>query len=365
MSIVAQAGIFGFGPQAGKEVSASTLYKHRASDIDLAAISDDRLGPPEVGGTPVPTVPYRAGIIAAGGATIAPRLENTFGWLLQGVAGDCTTSSNEDVFGTTATDFYHHEFAFDTTSEGYVPWMTFYKEIPAATSTDRFGETYEDCKVVNMTLTLPNDGLIQSRIDVIGRMADNTTQWEDNPSKVFGNTDYEDFESIPIGSNTGGYIQIPDFSGEDLPVVQATVSFQNAPLDIRQEKVYGSPYLEDVTIIGRALTLDMVVKWQDASLYRSILTGSTTATTWQCAPFVSDLDIYGLTCEDSLGAGTPWQIRVTAPKVMYQLAGGIRLAGNEAVMMRLTGTAIKGTEDYFTIHLGNTTASYVWPSGGS
>ena len=364
MSIVAQAGVFAFGPQGGKEVTASTLYKHRASDIDLAAISDDRLGPPEVGGTPVPTVPYRAGIMAAGGATIAPRLENSFGWLLQGVAGDSTVTSGEDVFGTTVTNFYHHEFTYDTESEGFVPWMTFYKEIPAADTTDRLGETYEDCKIVNMTVSLPNDGLIQTRIDVIGRMADNTTQWETNPTKTYGNTNYEDFESIPIGSNVGGYIQIPDFSAEDLPVVMCNVNFQNAPLDIRQEKVYGSPYLEDITIVGRALTFDMVVKWQDSALYRSILTGSTTSTTWQCSPFISDLDVYALTCEDSLGVGTPWQMRVVAPKVMLQMVGGIRLAGNEAVMMRLQGTAIKGTDDYFTIHLGNTTPAYVWPSGG-
>ena len=46
MAQTAQAGILGFGPQSAKEAAASTLYKHRASDIDLAAMSDDRLGPP-------------------------------------------------------------------------------------------------------------------------------------------------------------------------------------------------------------------------------------------------------------------------------------------------------------------------------
>ena len=360
MAITAQAGVFGFGPQSEKETAASTLFKHRAADIDLAVVSDDRLGPPEIGGTPTPTIPYRAGVMAVGGATISPRLENTFGWLLYGVAGDSTVTSGEDVFGTTTTDFYHHEFAFDTAAEGTIPWMTFYKEIPGVTATDYLAETYEDCKVIGMTLSLPNDGLIQARVDVIGRMATGT-QFENNPSTTFGNTLYEDFESIPIGSVPGGYIQLPDYSATDLPVVAATVSFQNAPLDIRQEKVFGSPYLEDVTITGRALTVDMVVKWQDPDLYRSILTGSTTGTQWTACPFVSDLDIYALT-GDCIDGGDPWQLRITAPQVMYQMVGGIRLAGNEAVMVRLTGTAIKGTEDYYTIHLGNTTASYTWPT---
>lgn len=360
MAVVSQAGIFGFGPQSAKETTASTLYKHRASDIDLAVLSDDRLGPPEVGGTPTPTLPYRAGVMAAGGATIAPRLENTFGWLLYGVAGDCNTIANKDVFGTTATDFYTHEFTFDTTSEGFVPFMTFYKEIPGVTSTDYLAETYEDCKIVGMSVALPNDGLIQARTDVIGRMATGT-QFETDPSTTFGNTEYEDYESVPIGSNVGGYIQIPDYSATDLPVVACTVALQNAPLDFRQEKVYGSPYLEDITITGRSLTFDMVVKWQDSELYRSILTGSTTATQWTACPFIQDLDVYAVTGD----CGTedyPWQLRIQATSVMLQMAGGIRLAGNEAVMMRLTGTAIKTSGDYYKISLGNYTTSYAWPT---
>ena len=360
MAQTAQAGIFGFGPQSAKETAASTLYKHRAADIDLAVISDDRLGPPEVGGTPVPTIPYRAGVMAVGGATINPRLENTFGWLLEGAAGDVSVTADENVFGTTATGMYHHEFAFDTTSESFVPWMSFYKEIPHSTSASRLGELYEDCKVIGLTTSLPNDGLISTRVDVIGRMATNT-QFELDPSPSFGNTNYEDYQSIPIGSVVGGYIQIPDYDSSDLPVVAGTITLTNAPLDIRQEKVYGSPYLQDVTITGRALTVDLIVKWEDPELYTSILTGATNGTAWVTTPFVEDLDIYAMTGNEAL-SGWPWELRFVAPEVMYQVNGGIRLAGNQAVMMRLTGTAIKGTGAYYTVHLGNTTASYAWPS---
>ena len=362
MTVTAQQGVFAFGPQHSKEAVAANIYKHRASDIDLSAMSDDRLGPPEVGGTPVPTMPYRAGILSAGGATIAPRLENTLGWLLYGAIGDVSTETGKDVFGTTVTGFNSHEFAFDTQAEGFVPWMTFYKEIPGYQATDFFGETYQDCKVLSLVTTFPNDGLIQTRVDVLGRMAGNTTQWTAGKKTDFANTHYEDHESVPIGSNTGGFLKIPSFSGDDLPVVGATVSIQNAPLDIRQEKVYGSPYIHDVTVTGRVLTVDMVLKWEDPALYRSIITGSTTGTQWTCKPWISDLDIYALSCDDSSVAGAPYQLRVTAPKVMYQVAGGISLGGNEAVMMRVMGTAIKGTEDYYTVALGNTVTSYSWPT---
>lgn len=359
MAIVAQAGVFGFGPQSAKEATATTIYKHRAADIDLAVISDDRLGPPEVGGTPTPTLPYRAGVMAAGGATISPRLENTFGWLLQGVAGDVTSTAGEDVLGATVTDFYHHVFAFDTSSEGFVPWMTFYKEIPGETASDKLVEYYSDAKIVGMNIALPNDGLIQARIDAIGRMATGTQF--DGTSATFGNTEYEDYESVPIGSVEGSYVQIPNYAAVDLPVVAATVSIVNTPLDIRQEKVFGSPYLSDITVIGRALTVDMIVKWQDPELYKSILTGSTTGTQWSACPYVSDLDIYAQTGECEAGV-SPYQLRIKAPEVMYQLVGGIRLAGNEAVMQRIQGTAIKGTSSYYEIHLGNKTTAYSWPA---
>ena len=53
MAVTAQTGVFSFGGQTGKTTISSTFFKHRASDIDLATISDDRLGPPEVGGEPV------------------------------------------------------------------------------------------------------------------------------------------------------------------------------------------------------------------------------------------------------------------------------------------------------------------------
>jgi hypothetical protein len=171
----------------------------------------------------------------------------------------------------------------------------------------------------------------------------------------------EDYQSIPIGCVTGGYIKIPTFSATELPVVAANVAMTNAPLDIRQEKVFGDPYIQAVTTVGRALTVDLVVKWEDPQLYLDILTGSTTGTQWTATPFVSDLDIYALSTENEPTSSTPWGIRVEAAQVMYQVAGGIRLAGNQSVAMRITGTAIADTQ-YATIHLGNAVTSYTWPT---
>ena len=63
MAITSQTGVLSFGAQAHKTTVSTSFWKHRATDVDLATISDDRLGPPEVGGSPIPTLPYRAGVL--------------------------------------------------------------------------------------------------------------------------------------------------------------------------------------------------------------------------------------------------------------------------------------------------------------
>lgn len=364
MAVTAQTGIFSFGGQSAKGTAASTFYKHYASDIDLAPISDDRLGPPEVGGIVVPTLPYRAGTIATGGALINPRLQNTIGWLLRGAAGAWDVTADEDVFESTTTGFSHHKFYFDTQNQSLVPWMTFRKLIPGTQNTDFSGETYVDCKIVGLTFALPNDGLISSRVDVLGRSWEFTngtaaTQWS------YANTQFDSNDSVPIGSVIGGYLKVPTYDSNPLPVVQATITLANAPLDIRQEKIFGSPYIEDVTITGRSVVVDMIVKWNDPYLFKSILTGDSAGTEWTAAPFLSDLDIYAMSHKESGVSGQPYELRFEAPNVMYQVVGGIRLAGNGAVMMRVQGTAIvpSDTSYYFTMHLGNTwSTGYTWPT---
>ena len=215
-----------------------------------------------------------------------------------------------------------------------------------------------------MTLALPNDGLIASRVDVIGRTVEFTNTvsgW------TYTNTQFEDYQSIPIGVVTAGYLKLPTYSTTaELPIVAATVTLTNAPLDIRQERVYGDPYLQDITITGRSITADFVCKWEDPYLYQAIITGSTTGTQWTPAPWVGQFDVMSYAASNAGGTNpaTPWQARVYVPAMMFQVAGGIRLAGNQSVAMRVTGTGIASTTStiYGTVYLGNTITQYVWPT---
>lgn len=361
MTVTAQAGILGFGPSAGKGTAVATgkWYRHKATLIDLAPLDDQRLGPPEIGGRPLPTIPYKAGVMVGGGATINPRLEASLGWLLAGALGSSTTTSGSG-------SIKNHVMRINQTSPGLVRWMGFRKFIAADSAVNTLGETYNDCKITNLVLTLPNDGLVSARVDAVGR----TFTLEENPSWgiTSGSTggwdptygEFEDYTSVPIGSDEGGYITVPTFG--DLPIVQAQVGIQNMPLDPRMEKVYGSPYLEDVTIVSRAVTLDITCKWTDPNLYQTILTGSQSGTQWSAVPFTTGIEFYTKSPSLMPSELNPYGLYVSVTEAMLSLQGGIQLAGNNAVMMRFTGTALDVSGDYVLFTLVNQYANYTWPT---
>lgn len=363
MAVIAQAGILGFGPSSGKgvDVVSGSWFRHKANTIDLGIMDDQRLGPPEVGGRPLPTLPYKAGVMVGGGASISPRLEASIGWLLAGALGQSTTTSGSGGIKI-------HTMKLNDTYPGLVRWMGFRKFIPPGDGVTDYGlgETYKDCKITNMVLTLPNDGLVDARVDVLGRNF--KLEADPNWGTTTGSTggwdatygEFEDYPSVPIGTDEGGYIYVPSFG--NLPVVQAQVGIQNMPLDPRMEKVYGSPYLEDVTVVSRAVTLDLTVKWTNPDLYREILTGSTSGTTWSAQPFTTAVSFLTKSPANMPDESTPYSLLIEVTEAMLALQGAITLAGNNAVIMRFVGTALDVTGDYAVFTLTNKYSNYTWPT---
>lgn len=355
MAVSAQAGTLGFGCQTAKGSVATTWYRHRASDVDLAALDDQRTGPPEVGGQPMPTIPYKGGIAVAGGAIINPRLEDTFGWLLYGAMGYVASSTSGNI-GT-------HVFSPNASSPEFVPWMSFRKHIVGLDGdvSKDLGEVYQDCKLAGLVFNLPNDGLISARLDALGRIP----TYDESPSTWTWSNTFEDYQSLPIGVTTGGYIKVPGFSSEELPVVSATIGMVNQPLPMNRERVYGSPYMRDITIVGRQLSVDLVLQWEDPNLYRAIHTGASSgASTWSPTPFVTDLQVFAQSPANISGESVPYSVQIDAAEVMLSVQGGIRLAGNDAVMLRLTGVALAQANpvNYAKFTLKNLQTAYTWPS---
>jgi hypothetical protein len=351
MAVTAQAGVFAFGPQASKGTITPSFHRHKAVNIDLGVQDDVRTGQLEIGGLPTPTFPYKAGYVIGGGASLQPRLEDTFGWLLYGALGKCTSTENPASSG-----MYDHKFemAADATQ---VPWMSMRKYIPGLggdLNTD-LGETYKDLKVLGLAFQMGSDTPLNARLDSLGRefaLDDAGDAWVYSAA-------YEDWESIPVACMTDGYIQV---AGEELPVTQATFQWQNQPLDIRQEKVIGSPLLEDVTILTRQLSFDIIVKYNNPQLYRKVLTGSPTGTAWSGTPFTAALDIKTVSSVNMPTESEPYSLRCQATEVLLQQVGGIQLGAGQAVFMRFQGVALDTTGDYASFTLRNKKATYTWPT---
>jgi len=363
LTTIAQSGILGFGPSAGKGVAVANgnWYRHKANNIDIGPDDDQRLGPNEVGGEPTPSFPYKAGVMVSGGAEINPRLQNSIGWLLYGALGSVETTSGSGTL-------YHHEFKHSVTNPSYVPWMGVRKAIPQGSDAGEYalGETYQDCKLLSLVFNLPNDGLITARADWLGRLF--SQEQDPTWNTISGSAGwasagaFESFPSIPISSVIGGYIYEPTYG--NLPVVGASVSIVNQPLPVQQEKVYGSPYLEDVTIVTRAVTFDLIVKWKNPDMYRKILTGSASGTTWSATPFTSSLDLLSLSPDVITGTSTHYQLRAELSSIVLFPVGKVTLAGNEAIMQRYRGTAIQtgSATPYVKFTLTNEVAAYTWPT---
>jgi hypothetical protein len=179
---------------------------------------------------------------------------------------------------------------------------------------------------------------------------------------------YEDWESIPVGCEVGGGITFTGggLSGESMPVVGGRVTFANQNLDIRQEKVFGSPELEDITIIQRQITFDVTVKWNNPRIYRAILTGSVTGTEWASQPLTGSLAIT-LVSPGVIGiTAVKHSLVITAGEVMWQMNGPIQLAAGQAILMRFTGTALEpDAGEYATFTLTNGQDAYAWPAVSS
>ena len=356
MSVTAASATIGFGAQAGKGEIATSYYRHRATMVDLDVMDETREGAPEVGGVPVPTFPYKAGPVVAGGFTIQPRLQDTVGWLLYGLMGNVVSANDPYDY---SANIYNHVFGF-ASEPSYVPWMSFRKHIPRKESnvaTD-LGQIYKDCKIVGGSLVLPNDAPLSMRIDILGR----EFLLDHDPSTWTWANNFESWESIPVACQTGGFVKIA--GGPELPVVSATVGFQNVPLDIRQERIYGDPFLEDITVVQRRLAYDLMVKWNNPDLYAAILAGSSVGTEWSGKPYTASFQVKTVSSMDMDGEDEPWSLIIDATKVMMTQVGGITLAGNQSILLRFAGVALETdpSEPYATFTLRNLIGSYTWPT---
>ena len=260
-------------------------------------------------------------------------------------------------------------FEINSTNPACIPYMGFRKYIPADCEASNYtlGETYNDCKVVGLSLNLPGNDLISARIDAIG--TDFTLEQDPTWGTSSGSAGwataggFETYVDTPISTNVLGYIRVPWDSGVNLPVIGATVGFQNIPLGERQERVFGSAFRDDVTIVSRALTFNFIVKWTNPDLYRAVITGSKTGTAWSSTPFTARVDVMAYAGSNLTGSTVPASLRIESRSILLSIVGTPVLAGADAVLLRFAGSALDDPGyDYVRMSLVNLINGYTWPT---
>lgn len=282
-----------------------------------------------------------------------------------GLASSATTGKVKIFVGLlydTAAGVKEHNFRFNPSDSADLPWMSVRTVTPGSAASDYMGLEIKDTRVTNMRLQMPQNGLVSSRIDFLGReprvLADPYNNAGENWDAGF--SAYDDYQSVPISCVIQGGLHIPGYTADKVPLTQATFTLANNLSSPQQEMTIGSYYPDDFTPLSRAATIQATVKWKDPSLYRLILQNSLTGSAWSPVVFNSPFEAQMFSPGNiSTTLASQWHMRLYAPSVMWTADQAPTLAGGELVMFTLQGQVLDpGAGDYISLKLTNNTASY-------
>jgi len=328
MSKSTTVGSVGYGIQSAKGSVTSSWSYHPATHINLAPHEVQQTLPLEIGGSLLPRGAYKGGVAVAGGFDCVPRTD-TIGYLLYGLTGAATA--------TASGAYYKHTFVMNSSDESSIPWVSTRRRI----STD-VGETYTDCKVSSAKFNLASGKTVTARFDVEGI----TPAMETSPS---WSETYDDGDSFLVSCI--GYVEL---AGASRPITSLSVEVNNALTTQDQEMIIGSYYMDDIMVTGRTMRFNTTYKWENATLYQSLLYGG--STTWDPQPYFGAMDFMAQSAS-YIGGSTRYALQFTAPHVRY-MAQPIDLGPGNIVTMAIVGEVIKPSSgDAFTIYMLNNTAT--------
>lgn len=358
---VTGAGTFLSGQNASVFTrSALAWRKVRAREVAYDANNMGDTIPLEVGGNIEPLGAYKSGVAVGGSATVMPRLENDFGWLLLAALGKCTTVNNGD--GT-----WSHTFVIDTANETNLPWLSVRKMVPGRSSgefVEAEGLTGFDNIVAGMRFTVPQMGPVEAMTQFIGRVP----ELDNHPEAWINGGSYENAETIPISCN--GSFKLPTIFSSNLPVTQVLVELANGVTGPREEFVIGSYFMDDIIARTRAMTLRFMYKWKSPEFYQRMFGNASRATVWSPSPFLTKTNggnyAFDLLLESPKVIGVTaikHSLRVRSNTCWWQPNGPILLQGGGIVMQEITGTVlVPDSGAYVEFVLTNGTSAYAMPT---
>jgi len=354
MTVASTEAIFGFGPQPAKGTLATTWYRHKAARVDLGPQQTIRQFPPEIGGGYHPTGAYKEMAFGAGQAILNPRLESTIGWLLYAAVGSVSTLSD-----VPEASMFRHIFLPPDNYYDF-PWMSVRRYIPGATGTaDNVGELLKDARCVGLRLAAAPGAICTSAITFVAR----EPKLSETGVDTWGWANaYESYPSVPLAHQ--GSLKLGDVEQPATNLVFDLVDSYTTP---REELIIGSPYPDDFILQFQTLTATWTYKWQNAELYKALLTGDNTEADgvidWSPAVHTASFEFDVYTPGDATGMSNPWRLRLYAPEFTWQAAGPPALIGGGWLALQFTGVAQEQVAgNTFEVYLENLTQAYTWPT---
>lgn len=361
MTVLSSEGLVGFGGQTAKGTEATTWYRHAVARAALGPQQIVQQFPPEVEGGFHPTGAYKQMVLAGGQAVMYPRLENVLGWLLYATAGKLSTTADTPEVG-----MHRHTFTPPDSAKD-MKWLSLRRYIPGAAANQEIGEIMLDCRASAMRLVAAPGQVLNSTFTFVGREPDLIEEIDAGDANAWvWNNAIEDYTSVPLAHQ--GSLKVPASGGEQ-KATGLTIDIINAYTPPQRELIIGSPYPDDFALLSQSMVVSWVYKWQDATLYKHILTSGQVAggdghIDWSPIVYTSNLEFIATSAADVSGLSNPYRLRVTAPSLTWQSDGPPELMGGGWLALRFVGTAQRQTDpnDYFKIELDNESAGYTWPS---
>lgn len=369
MTITAQNATFSFAPQDAKidEGGSFTIgdldwYRHKALAVNMGPIQNQPTFPLEVGGAIVPTGAYKSAKFYAGTVSMLPRLEGSMGWLLQGLMGDVSSVPNQPVASVNS-----HYFRLNPSNHGYTPWMALRSFLPGGPldGSEDFGEAAFDCKVTNLQVAFPNQGMPTFTFAFQGR---DFVQDRDPAGWTYENT-FEDADSCPVVGNGSLSINGSGFTAAEIPAVGAQLNLGSQFTTPDQEMIIGQFTPDDFVRLSFATTLRFFYKYENSGLAQAIFNGSPTGETWTPLPYFLEtngnnyaLDLY-VQSPGFVTGSTPYGMRFRANRATIAKVGPTQLAGGAMVIEEYIATVQEpASGDYLQLIVENGESSYSWPA---
>lgn len=340
MSRTALVGAFGMGLQSAKGTVAPSITYFPVETAGVVVQQNSQVLPPEIGGSYLPRLSYKAGASASGSVSFNVR-PDSFGHLLFALCGQSTDTAVPAQSGA----YQHVMTPFAPSVSNDLPWYTLVTDVAKL-----YADQVIDSRLSSLQLSVPKAGVVTSSASFFGL----------TPSEI-AVPGTEVVDTGPVFQSCVATVDLVDevgqttISANSITPDQVQMTFNSSLA--QDEQVVGSYYPVDATLLQRTVDISYDITVRDAALVRAVYrNGGTSA--WSPTMYRGHLTLT-LNSPTVIGATTQaYQLVIDIPGMDF-LMMPISMSGAQLIRANLSGQVTLGSAgDQFTFTLINSVASY-------